>query len=299
MKIVVFGSSGFLGSHVFDILREKGHDVLGFDHKGSRYIKTPGRAVLGNILDKNAVMKVTMGAEAVYNFAGITDIEESKSKPFQTIEHNVLGNSIILEACRANRVSHFLYASSVYVYSRNGSFYRTSKRACELVIEDYHKAYGIDYTIMRYGSLYGPRSDGRNWIYSMLKQALRQGKITRNGDGEEVREYIHVRDAARMSADMLDKKYKNQYVIISGSQVIKIKDLLVMVREMLNNNVKIEYLSDFKEEHYEVTPYSFNPTIAKKIVSDSYLDLGQGLLEVMDSIHKERIINNENYAGKI
>ncbi len=289
MKIVVFGGSGFLGSHVAEVLSEKGHAVSIFDLKPSSYLKKMQQMVVGDILDEQAVEEVIKGADAVYNFAGIADIDEAKVNSVETVRQNILGNTIILEACRRNKIKRFLFASSVYVYSNSGSFYRTSKQACELIIEDYQKAYGLDFTIMRYGSLYGPRADIRNWIYTILKQAVTEKKIVRKGDGEEIREYIHVHDAARISADLLDEQYRNQYVIVSGNQGIKIKDLLTMVREMLNNTIEIKYLPVANEEHYEVTPYSFNPRIAKKVLSSSYLDLGQGILDMLDRIYKESL----------
>ena len=147
---------------------------------------------------------------------------------------------------------------------------------------------------MRYGSLYGPRADEKNWIHTILKQALAEGRIVRAGDGEELREYIHVHDAARISVDMLDAQYGNKHVMITGNHAIKIRDLLVMVREILNNKVEIEYVPSDEEEHYEITPYSFSPKIAKRIVSNSYLDLGQGILGVIDDVYGEFIRENKH-----
>lgn len=287
MRVIVFGGSGFLGSHVVDVLLEKGHDAIVFDLVPSPYLNDAKNMVVGDILDGKAVHNVIKDADMVYNFAGIADIEEAKIDPVETVRQNILGNTIILDACRKNNVKCFLYASSVYVYSNSGSFYRATKRACELIIEDYQKAYGLNFTIMRYGSLYGPRSDEKNWIYSMLKEAVAEGKITRKGDGEEMREYIHVHDAAKISVDMLSESYNNQYVIITGNQAIKMKDLLIMVKEMLDNKIEIEYVSARDEEHYEITPYSFNPKIAKRVISNSYLDLGQGLLDVLSRIYSD------------
>lgn len=287
MKIVVFGGSGFLGSHVADVLSEKGYQVTIYDLKPSPYLQGSQEMVVGDILDHQAVETAVENASIIYNFAGVTDLDEARVNPIETVRQNILGNCIILDACRKKCIKRFLFASSIYVYSNLGSFYRSSKQACELIIEDYQKAYNINFTILRYGSLYGPRADERNWIYSILKQALTENKIIRKGDGEEIREYIHVRDAARISVEVLDEQYNNQYVIISGNQTIKIKDLLIMIKEMLNNRIKIEYTNAVFEEHYEVTPYSFNPKIAKKILSNSYLDLGQGLLDMLNRIHKE------------
>ena len=287
MKISVFGGSGFLGSHVADALTEDGHEVVIFDLKLSPYLRDNQKMIVGSITDKTAVEKAVKCCDVVYNFAGIADIDEARENPVKTVEINILGNTIILDACRKNKVKRFVFASSLYVYSEAGSFYRSSKQACELIVENYNKVFGLPFTILRYGSLYGPRADERNWIYKILKQALTDGKITRYGDGEEIREYIHVEDAARISKNILSKEFENQRVMISGHQQMKIKDLLIMIKEMLDNKIEIEFLPPKSDEHYEVTPYRFSPKIAKKITNNQYLDLGQGILQVLQEIHKK------------
>lgn len=287
MRAIVFGGSGFLGSHVADALTKAGYDVVVFDLVKSPYLQEGQEMIVGNILDREAVKTAVKGCDVVYNFAGIADLEKAKEKPLKTIEINVLGNTIILDACEVNKVKRFVFASSLYVYSRTGSFYRSSKQACELIIENYHEHYGLPYTILRYGSLYGPRADENNWIYKILNQAITENKIMRYGDGEELREYIHVEDAARCSVDIISKEFENEYVIISGHQQMKIKDLMTMINEMLGNSIKLEFLPARSNLHYEITPYSFSPKIAKKYVSKYYLDIGQGLLQCIEDAYKK------------
>jgi len=287
MKVIVFGGSGFLGSHVADALSNAGHDVLIFDCKESPYRGAGQRMFIGDILDEKAVNKAVKGCEAVYNFSGISDIEEAAQKPLESVKLNILGNTLILEACRENKIKRFVYASSLYVYSKTGSIYRSTKQACELLIENYNEIFKIPYTILRYGSLYGPRTDERNFIYKILKQALVDGKITRQGDGEEIREYIHVADAAKGSVEILSPEFENQYVIITGNQQMRVKDLLLMVNEMLGNKIKIEYVPAQNDSHYEITPYSFSPKLAKRLISKTYLDLGQGIMDCIYRIHNE------------
>jgi len=287
MKAIVFGGSGFLGSHVADALTVHGYKVIVFDLKESPYLQKAQKMVIGNILDREAVRKAVKGCDMVYNFAGVADLEKAKEEPVKTVEINILGNAIILDACRENSVKRFVFASSLYVYSKTGSFYRSSKQACELVIENYHEDYGLPYTILRYGSLYGPRADENNWIYKILNQAIIEGKITRYGDGEELREYIHVEDAARCSVDILSKEFENEYVIITGYQQMKIKNVMKMINEMLDNKIELEFMPANSNLHYEITPYSFNPKIAKKYVSKYYLDIGQGLLQCLEEAYKK------------
>ncbi|MCX5657308.1 MAG: NAD(P)-dependent oxidoreductase, partial [Candidatus Omnitrophica bacterium] len=187
MKAIVFGGSGFLGSHVADTLTERGFKVTIFDLKKSPYLQKMQEMVVGNILNEALVEKVIKGASYVYNFAGIPDIAGAQKKPLECIKYNVIGNTIILEGCRKAKIKRFIFASSLYVYSKAGTFYRSTKQACELIIENYQEVFGLPYTILRYGSLYGPRADKKNFIYNIINQALTKNMIVRNGDGEEIR----------------------------------------------------------------------------------------------------------------
>lgn len=286
-KVVVFGGSGFLGSHVADALTDAGYEVTIYDLRPSPYLKSYQRMLVGDILDQNKIEEAVKGCGIVYNFAGIADIGEASKRPLDSVKFNILGNSIILEACRKSKIKRFVFASSLYVYSKAGSFYRSTKQACELLVENYHEVYGLPYTILRYGSLYGPRADGSNFIHRIIKQALTEKKIVREGDGEEIREYIHVYDAAKSSVEILSDEFSNQHVIITGNQQMKVKDLLLMLNEMLDNKIKIEYIPATTNYHYEITPYTFTPKLAKRIVSKTYLDLGQGILKSIQSIYKD------------
>lgn len=294
MKIIVFGGSGFLGSHVADALTKNGHEVVIFDKIKSPYLGKAQSMVVGDILDEKSVRSAMSGCSVVYNFAGLADMEKARMNPVATVQNNILGNAVLLECSRKNKIQRYVFASSVYVYSHLGSFYRASKQSCELFMESYYETYGLKYTILRYGSLYGPRANEHNWIRQILREALADKRITRFGDGEEIREYIHVEDAASLSADILASEYENEYVILSGHQQMKIKDLLAMVKEIFDNKIEIIYKdvdaegsTNDSKMHYEITPYSFKPKAAKKIIGRHYMDLGQGILSSLNDLYKE------------
>ena len=177
MKIVVFGGAGFLGSHVCDHLSDSGHKVTIFDIRPSPWLRADQKMIVGDILDEATVNKAVAGADVVYNFAGIADIGEADRSPLSTAKYNFMGTIVTLEAARLAKIKRYVFASSLYVYSQDGGFYRCSKQACEIFIENYQRAFGLDYTILRYGSLYGPRSDGRNAIYRFVREALENRRI--------------------------------------------------------------------------------------------------------------------------
>ena len=291
MRVVVFGGSGFVGSHVADELTERGQEVKIYDLRPSPYLREGQEMIVGDLLDKDEVFGAVEGCDAVYNFAGIADLDTAITQPLDTINQNILGNALVLDAAVKAGAKRFVYASTIYVYSSLGGFYRCSKQAAELYVEEYQKRYGLDFTILRYGTLYGPRADERNSVYRYLKQALVDGKITAYGTGEELREYIHVRDAAKLSADILSDEFKNKYVVITGHHPIKFKEMLQTIKEMLGHKVEIEFRPPEEHPrygaHYVMTPYSFIPKIGQKFVSNRYIDIGQGLLECLYEISKE------------
>jgi len=284
-KAIVFGGSGFLGSHVADCLTEKGYRVSIFDLKQSQYLLPGQKMITGDILDKQSVLEATAGHDYVYNFAGIADLDDLTTKPDETVHFNVLGTLNIMEAAVRAKSGRFIYASSIYVYSQKGGFYRCSKQAAELYIEEYHRRFGLAYTILRYGTLYGPRADARNSIYRYLKQAIETSHIKCSGTGEESREYINVKDAARLSVEILAAEYCNKHVIITGHHPMKFKEMISMIGEILGKDVKIEFTGK-DEDHYSFTPYSFIPKIGQKLVTNYYLDMGQGFLECLHEIYK-------------
>ena len=292
MKVIVFGGSGFLGSHVADALAEAGHQVAVFDRKPSPYLGPDRRMIVGDILDPAAVDEAVRGHEVVYNFAAIGDLSEANQRPYDTVRINILGHTAILEAARVHGVRRLAFASSIYVYSDSGDFYRTTKQAGELLLENYQRVYGLPYTVLRYGSIYGDRADEHNWIHRVLKQAVTEGRIVRYGDGEEIREYIHVRDAARCSVEILSPPFENQNVVITGPHPIRVKDLLTMIRELMGNRIQVEYRPPddagnpySPRLHYQITPYAFKPKMGRKLISNYYTDLGEGLLNCLAELH--------------
>lgn len=287
MNITVFGGSGFLGSHVCDKLSDAGHSVTIFDLHSSPWVRPDQRMVTGTILDEDAVFKAVEGAEAVYNFAGLADIGESDMRPLDTAKFNILGNVVVLEAARKAGVKRFVFASSLYVYSKAGGFYRCSKQASELYIENYRQTFGLEYTILRYGSLYGPRADRRNAIYRFVREALERKRIEYFGLPTALREYIHVEDAAECSVEILAPEYANSNIVLSGSQPMRVEELLKMIAEMLGGGIEFDFLGDGKHGHYEITPYSFNPQMGKKMTPRLSTDLGQGILNMIETVHRE------------
>ena len=285
-QAIIFGGSGFLGSHVADVLSNRGYEVTVFDRKLSPYLRADHTMIEGDILDTKIVWKAIQGQDIIYHFAGMSDLDQSADKPLETVSQNIMGTVHLLDAAVEFKVERFIFASTIYVYSSLGGFYRCSKQSTELFIEEYNNRFELDFTVLRYGSLYGTRANQGNAIRSFLFQGLNKEKIVYPGTGEEVREYINVKDAARLSVDILAPKYKNQHLVVTGHHSMKSKDMLEMIREMLNHEISIEFSKSSNDYHYLLTPYSFTPKIGSKLVSNLYIDVGQGLLDCLQEIYQ-------------
>ena len=285
MKILVIGGSGFLGSHVSDQLSEAGNKVRILDFVESPWLRPEQEMIVGDLLCEETVFDAVDGCNAVYNFAAIADIEEAYDKPIETAKVNVLGNLILLEACRKAQVQRYVYASTLYVFSREGGFYRCSKQSAEHYVEEYQSAFGLDYTILRYGSLYGPRSDYRNGLWRIVKNALDTGTVSYEGSSETMREYIHVEDAARASITALGDEFLNQHVVLTGQEPMRVLDLLKMLAEMLDlPQSSTQFVKTEHPGHYIRTPYAYQPKFGRKYVQPIHVDLGQGLLQLIDEV---------------
>ena len=157
----------------------------------------------------------------------------------------------------------------------------------EKIIEEYAKTNKLPFTILRYGSVYSEKSFSNNYIYKLISEALKTSKINHGGDGSELREYIHALDAASLSCDILEKElHKGAYYIVTGNAKIKRIDLFKMINEILGNKLEIKCFDNSYENHYKLTPYSFQPTMCKKLTPNPHIELGQGLLRCIQEISK-------------
>ena len=284
-KVVVIGGGGFMGSHPADELTRRGYRVVLFDKYGSDWKRDDQEMQVGDVLNMEALLQAFEGARFVYHFAGIADIEEARSRPFDTVNLNVVGVATTLEAAISANVERFLFASTMYVYSPYGSFYRASKQAAETIIEAYSEQFPLDYTLLRYGSLYGPRAQPWNGLRKYVTEIVRTGRLEYPGSGRERREYIHVKDAARLSVDILDEKHRNKAITVTGAQVLTSAELLDLIFEIAGKRRDVEFLERNKKDHYSMTPYRYTPKQAKKIVPDEFVDIGEGVLEVVQEVY--------------
>lgn len=289
-EVLVIGGSGFVGSHTADSLTESGFKVTIFDKNVSPWMNDKQNFIEGNIMNLSELKEAMKNKKYVFHFGGVADIDEADEDPIGAIEANVMGTTLSVSAASKMDVSRFIFGSTIYVYSPYGSIYRASKQASETIIEAYSKHSNLNYTFLRYGSLYGPRAQKWNGLKNRVSEIIKNKKLVYNGTGDEQREYIYVKDAADMSVECLSDEYINQAITLTGQQTIDSRSLIDMIFEIADIKKNVEFRKkDVKSnQHYVNTPYRYTPKTSKKIVPKNFKDFGQGLLEVI-----EEVSNNE------
>lgn len=290
-KVLVFGGFGFLGFYLVKELLKRGFKVTVADVTSNNELIGFVKYYKCDISKESEIVHVfeENTFDVVFNLAGFANLDQAIKNPIKTISLNVLNNMTILEQCLKHKIKRFVYASSAYAMSNKGSFYGISKLASEKIIEEYHDKYGLDFTILRYGSVYSEKDYDNNYIYNVIKQAVLEKKIMHNGDGKEIREYIHAADAAKLSVDILESdSFKNLHIILTGNERMRREELFNMIKEILNDSVDIKCVNEGYSNHYKFTPYSFEPSVSKRLTANPHIDMGQGILECIRAVY-----NNE------
>jgi UDP-glucose 4-epimerase len=285
-KILIFGSSGFLGSHLVSAL-EKKNEVIQFDANSPDSIKSKSKFIQGSILDKESISKAMNGVDIVYHFAAMTDLDIVNNNPAHAIEVNIAGTSNILDACIREKVKRFIFSSSVYVYSEFGGVYKSTKQACELLIEDYDKMYGLSYTILQLGSIYGPGAKQTNLISRLIYDAITKGEVLHNGTGEEERQYLYVEDVVKAAIDSIDGIYNKKKIILLGNESVTISELMDKIIFQINGKIQKIFKNDEYNIHYKLSPFHNKPNGAINFNFESPTLIHAGLKESIKSIQKE------------
>jgi len=198
MKIVITGASGFIGSHVVDVAIEQGHEVTVFDRYRPAEINTKAGFYLGDVKDRDTVLDVVNKHDAVINLGGLLGTSESVVAPTPMVEVNVIGALNVFDACR-------IYGKrgmqvGVGNYFMNNPYSITKSTAVRFALM-YNKEHGTKIAIVRGLNAYGPRQHHRpvrKITPNVIIPALLNKPITIYGDGEQIMDFIYVRDFAEI-----------------------------------------------------------------------------------------------------
>lgn len=256
MNILVTGGSGFIGSHVVDKLTEAGHRVRVLDIKEPQYPEDV-EFCKGDITSRKDIKRSLLDVDIVYHIAALSDINLVKDNPLSTIKYNIMGTAYLLEECRKQGIKRFILASSIYVPGRRGNLYTTAKFASERLCQDYYTLYSLPYTILRYGTAYGPRSRLDDVVSTFVTRALQSENLLIYGSGEQTRNFIYVEDLAQGNAAALKPSAENETYILAPERAVSIRELAEMVQSIFGQRNGIEY-HPAREDDYQGEVVSTN-----------------------------------------
>ncbi len=298
MKVLVTGGCGFIGSHTIDLLIKNGYDVLSIDLTLDKTkINGSAKYVKGNILSKKLfdIFK-KFSPSIVFHFAAQTNLRSSIEDPKKDAKLNILGTINVLEACRKYNVKKIIYSSSAAVYgkpkylpvdenhpTKPESPYGLSKLVGEMYIQLYNKLFGLDFTILRYSNVFGPRQNNRSdagVISVFINKILKNESPIIFGDGKQTRDFIFVEDVAR--ANLLAINWKNDVYNISSSKEISVLDLFEKIRKILKKEIK----PIFAEPKKEVKRIALSNKKAIKMGWKQEIDFEKGLKKTIEYFKK-------------
>ena len=238
-NILITGGSGFIGSHVVDVLLKNKYQVTILDlnqpkRKDVKFIK-------GSILDKSIIRSALKNINIVFHLAAVSDITKVKGIPLKTIETNILGTTFLLESARNVNIDRFVFAGSIYSYGTAGNLYTTSKTASELIIKNYKLIYGQKFTILRYATAYGPGNRKVDAVSIFVSRALKNLDLIIHGDGQQKRNYIYAEDLGYGSLAALKEKSTNKTITLAAKKNTKIIDLAKMIIKITKSKSKIVF----------------------------------------------------------
>ncbi len=248
MRVLVTGGSGFIGSHVVDKLRARGHQPVIYDLRPSPWHeRRTVEEVFGSITDREALERALHSCDAVAHLAAVADVNDVHAEPEDAERVNARGTVTVLEACRRAGVKRIVYASTIWVYSdcaeesvdedtllpAPSHLYTSTKLAGELYCKAYQELYGIDYTILRFGIPYGPRAREAAVIPAFVGKALRGEPLTLAGDGLQSRRFVYVEDLADGVALGCSDVASNRVYNLAGEENVTIKQIAESIQRLV------------------------------------------------------------------
>ncbi|NWG35243.1 MAG: NAD-dependent epimerase/dehydratase family protein [Chloroflexi bacterium] len=216
-KILVTGGAGFIGSHVVDLFLEKGYEVVILDDLSTgRESNLNPQAKFYKMDIRSPEVRNVFEAERpdyISHHAAQMDVRRSVAQPLFDADVNILGSINLIECAREFGVKHFVYISTGGAVYGEPEYvpcdeahpinpicqYGASKHTVEHYLFMYHYNYGLNYTVLRYPNVYGPRQDphGEAGVVAIFTGKMLAGEpVTVNGDGEQTRDFVYVGDCA-------------------------------------------------------------------------------------------------------
>ena len=263
MKVLITGGAGFIGSHLVRLLQAKGEGVAVADNfsTGLRENLPDGTAVYECDVTSPELANVfeAVRPDAVVHLAGQTTVHVSMADPELDATQNVIGSVHVLEQARQCGVKRVIFASTAASYGDVAedhlpidefeplaplSFYGLSKVTVERYLDLYHKAYGLDYVVLRFANVYGERQGdgGEGGVISIFtKRVASDEPITIYGDGKQTRDFVYAGDIARGIDAALRTHHANRAYNLSTQTETSLKELVAVLAKVSGKRIVPRY----------------------------------------------------------
>jgi UDP-glucuronate 4-epimerase len=267
---LVTGAAGFIASSVITALLEAGHIVVGIDNMNDAYDVRMKEYRLKRLQAKDnftfqhldITKRETFSKppinrfkyDAVINLAARAGVRQSVENPWVYVDTNITGTLNLLEYCREVNIPKFVLASTSSVYGKDAPLptpesyssdlplqaYAATKKSAEVLCHSYHYLYGLDVTVFRYFTVYGP-APRPDMVMFRFTQWLSEERVLRvNGDGEQSRGFTFVDDIARGTIAGL-QPLGYQIINLGGHEVIKINQLIQLLETLTGKKAQVEH----------------------------------------------------------
>ena len=265
---LVTGAAGFIGARTSELLIRDGHTVVGIDNMNDAYDPRmkdyrlhklqamPGftfyKLDISNksIIDQFRDQKF----EGVINLAARAGVRYSVEDPWVYVESNMIGTLNMLEICRQTGAKKFVVASTSSIYGEDPPYptpesassseplqpYAASKKGAEAMCHAYHHLYGIDVSVVRYFTVYGPAGRPDLALFRFVQWISEGLPVRVNGDGEQSRGFTYIDDIARGTILAL-KPVGYEIINLGGHEVITINDLIKLIEDMIGKKADVQY----------------------------------------------------------
>ena len=262
--------------------------------------------IKGDIRDKELLRNELIGHDAVIHLAAALGVQKTDNQPLNCLDVNIQGTINVLDVCVKKKIKKVIISSSSEVYGDHKgkkiseidevipkSVYAISKLAGEEYIKSYAKKYGLKYNICRFFNVYGFGQKPDFVIPIFFKDSLKKKTISVYGNGNQVRSFCNVYDAAKGMLKILENgKNKQIYNIGNDKEPISIKNLAKKVKKITNNNTRIKFVN-YKNSDREKTRDIFyrSPNIdkaRKEILYEPSVSLDEGLKMMLDRLDAKK-----------
>jgi UDP-glucuronate 4-epimerase len=267
-QYLVTGAAGFIGARTSELLIKAGHHVVGIDNLNDAYDPRVKEYRLRKLqtmpefkfhkldISDKSVIDPFRGEkfEGLINLAARAGVRTSVKDPWIYVESNMVGTLNMLEICRQTGTRKFIVASTSSIYGEDPPYptpesassseplqpYAASKKGAEAMAHAYHHLYGIDVTVLRFFTVYGPAGRPDLSIFRFVKWISEGQPVRVNGDGEQSRGFTYIDDIARGIIAAL-KPLDYEVINLGGHEVITINNLIRLIEDVVGRKAIVDY----------------------------------------------------------